>query len=250
MDSIDNPPKTEDRKSPDPQGLYTTEPRPNTPQKISIGYARVSTSEQDIETQLRLLRDKGVPEHLVFTDESVSGMKPPEKRHGWSQLLKFIKSGEVDTLYTYEVSRIGRSTTEAIKQIIQLEEDYKVKIIFLSPAQDILNNCDPILKPLLLSIMALGADVERKLISERTKAGLERVREQGSKSGKPIGRPPVSVDFQRIEEMCKKTGLSRNAVSKFLGYKPATFYRKVTAAKKEKELKMEKQPKNEQLSNT
>jgi DNA invertase Pin-like site-specific DNA recombinase len=223
-----------------PQDLYTQ-------QKMSIGYARVSTDEQDITTQIRLIMEKGVPERLIFIDEAVSGTKPPEKRNGWSQLLKFVKSGEVDKIYTYEVSRIGRTTSEAVKQILQLEEEYKVEIIFLSPVQKILNDCDPMFKPLYLTIMSLGADIERKLISERTKAGLQRVKENGSKSGKPIGRPEKVIDFQRIEDMHKKTGLSKNAVSKFLGYSPATYYRKV---KEKKERESQKQPKIEQSSNT
>jgi len=208
------------------QTLYTKNDR------VNIGYARVSTDEQDVQSQIRLIRDKGVPDHLIFTDEAISGVKSPEKRPGWSQLLKFVKSGMVDTLYTFEVSRIGRTTGEAIKQILTLEQDAKIKVYFMSESQQILNECDPMFRPMFLSALALGADIERRLISERTKTGLARVKEYGSKSGRPIGRPQKDIDWKRIDEVMEKTGLSRNAVSKFFGYKPSTFYRKLQVKKK------------------
>lgn len=211
------------------QQLYT---KPQESDRVNIGYARVSTDKQDITNQLRLIKEKGVPEHLIFTDEAISGTRSPEKRPGWSQLLKFVKSGLVGTLYTFEVSRIGRTTGEAIKQILILEQDHKITVTFLSESQQILNNCDPLFRPMFLSALALGADIERALISERTKTGLARVKEFGSKSGKSIGRPAKDVDWKRIEEVMNSTGLSRNAVSKFLGYKPSTFYRHLKKTKK------------------
>lgn len=216
------------------QQLYTTTPPED---RVSIGYARVSTDKQDITNQLRLIKEKGVPEHLIFTDEAISGTRSPEKRPGWAQLLKFVKSGLVDTLYTFEVSRIGRTTGEAIKQILTLEQDHKIKVFFLSESQQILNSCDPLFRPMFLSALALGADIERSLISERTKTGLARVKEFGSASGKPVGRPQRAVDWKRVTEVMETTGLSRNAVSKFLGYKSSTFYRHLKKKKeKEKEI--------------
>lgn len=237
MDINEKQQKTDLRSLIESQSLYTNnsdDPDDQTPKRVDIGYARVSTDKQDIANQLLLIKGKGVPEHLIFTDESISGTRSPEKRPGWSQLLKFVKSGLVNTLYTFEVSRIGRTTGEAIKQILTLEQDHNVKVIFLSDSQQILNNCEPIFRPMYLSALAVGADIERALISERTKTGLARVKEYGSKSGKPIGRPKRDVDWKRIEEVTKSTGLSRNAVSKFLGYKPSTFYRHLKK-KKEKD---------------
>lgn len=237
MVDIEKNPKLDLRSILTDEKLYTNN------EKVNIGYARVSTDEQDVQSQIRLIKEKGVPDHLIFIDEATSGTKAPEKRPGWSQLLKFVNSGMVGTLYTFEVSRIGRTTSEAIKQILNLEQDAKVKVHFMSESQQILNECDPMFRPMFLAALALGADIERRLISERTKAGLARVKEYGSKSGKAIGRPKKEIDWKRIEEVMQKTGLSRNAVSKFFGYKPSTFYRKLKEKKKkenEKEKEKEK----------
>ena len=60
--------------------------------KNAVGYARTSTKEQNIDTQILQLKNKGIPAEQIFFDEEISGRVPAEKRPGFKQLLKCIES--------------------------------------------------------------------------------------------------------------------------------------------------------------
>jgi DNA invertase Pin-like site-specific DNA recombinase len=199
--------------------------------KFNIGYARVSTDEQNINNQVdvlkklekdgvRLIRD----EH-IFIDDAISGMVTPTKRPGYKMLKQMVDSGLIDTMYVTELSRIGRNTKESLMETLDIENK-GVRVYFLAPSHKSINEVPDIYRPTLMAAMSLAADIERQQISERTKAGLRLVRIKGSKSGKPIGRPVTEIDWKKVDEF-KAKGISQRAICRFLGFSEVTFYRKL-----------------------
>ena len=73
--------------------------------------------------------------------------------------------------------------------------------------------------------MLTGAEMERKHTIERTKWGLKKVREHGSKSGKPIGRPKVSIDWDRIGKTMEQFKVPEKVAARICGYNESTFYK-------------------------
>ena len=106
----------------------------------------------------------------------------------------------------------------------------------LSQAESFINNIDPTFQLVILAAIGLGADLERKHHKERTLWALENVRERGSKSGKPMGRPRVNVDFEKIKKTMEQYNVSENVARKICGYSVTTFY----SAKKRKKSEEEK----------
>jgi len=100
----------------------------------------------------------------------------------------------------------------------------------LSQSESFINNIQPEFQLLILSAIGLGADLERKHHKERTRWALDNVKANGSKSGKPMGRPRVNVDFEKVKKIQEQYTVSENVARKICGYSTTTFY----AAKKRK----------------
>lgn len=149
-----------------------------------IGYARVSTEEQNLCLQIDALRSIGCDE--IFTDHGVSGVQAT--RPGLSKALRTLQPG--DKLVVWRLDRLGRSLFHLIKIIEKLG---KKGILFRSLNESI-DTCSSGGK-LLFHMMAALAEFERALISERTRAGMAAARAQG----KHIGRPPALSSEQRQE---------------------------------------------------
>lgn len=102
-----------------------------------------------------------------------------------------IQNGEVDRLYVFELSRIGRSSAETLQLFIDIELK-GVQIISLSPNEAWTKLVDENMKGIrniFVSMFAWFADIEKKSLSERTKLGQERARKEGKKIGRPESEP-------------------------------------------------------------
>lgn len=187
---------------------------------VEIGYVRVSTDEQNPDSQIKLILEKNIPMDLIFIDHGVSGMKAPEERPAYKKLLEFLKGGTVTALYVSEYSRLGRDTKSTLLQLINIEK-MGIRVIALSPTDATVMSVPPELQPLLLSAYQLANDLEKKHNRERTKWGIENARA----SGKKIGRPTVEIDWNKIKEMQEKYQCSENMARKLCGYKASTFYK-------------------------
>ena len=139
-----------------------------------IGYARVSTNDQDPALQLDALRDAGVKR--VFEDRGMSGVKT--ERPGLTQALAFLREG--DTLVVWRLDRLGRSMTHLLETIGKLEAE---EIGFRSLTENI-DTTTPTGRLVFHIFGALG-QFERDLIRERTKAGLRAAAARGRKGGRP-----------------------------------------------------------------
>lgn len=146
------------------------------------GYIRVSTDTQTVENQKLAIRNfcrYRRLHHVQWISETISGTKKPEKRK-LGKLMEQIQ--ENDTIIVTELSRLGRSLMMILDVLQELLEK-KVRVIAIKEGYELGDN---IQSKVLAFAFGLSAEIERTLLSERTKQGLERAR----KAGKQIGRLP------------------------------------------------------------
>ena len=149
------------------------------------GYARCSTNEelQDINRQIRELIQLGAGEENIYR-EYESGMK--NDRVELQRLLSAVEAG--DTIVATEVSRITRSTKQ-LCEIIELSKDRHIKLVLGSFFVDCTKELDPMTEG-MLKMMGVFSELERNIISQRVKSGLQNAKAKGV----PIGRPATSED--------------------------------------------------------
>lgn len=149
------------------------------------GYARCSTNEklQDINRQVRELKLQGATDKSIYL-EYESGTK--ENRTELCKLLDIVKAG--DTIIATEVSRITRSTKQ-LCEIIELAKQRHLKLILGTFVVDCSNELDPMTEG-MLKMMGVFSEIERNIISQRVKSGMENAKSKG----KQIGRPQITAD--------------------------------------------------------
>ena len=184
---------------------------------MNLGYIRVSTEEQDIKNQeleIRRYTNSKKMEINKFIQVEISSKKSLKDRK--IEELKETLSSE-DNLIVSELSRLGRSTKEVLILIDELKE--KGVIIHLIKQNMIIdkNSNDPMSK-LLLTLLASFGELERDLISQRTREALKSKQAQGIILGRPKGSTSKSKLDNRKEEikdlLSKK--ISKTSIAKLL----------------------------------
>ena len=177
---------------------------------MKFGYARVSTNEQNLNLQLDALTKYGVDE---IYQEKVSGTKPNRKE--LTDLLGKLRKG--DTLVIWRLDRLGRT----VNQLLSLAEDFQSKGISFVSITENFDTVTPTGKFVFHMFCAM-AQMERDIIAERTKSGLESARARGRVGG----RPPVNKTALKtaltmysshqytIKEIVKVTGISQGTLYK------------------------------------
>ena len=185
-----------------------------------VGYARVSTEGQDVDLQLDALREAGCREEQVFVDK-VSGAR--SKRPGLDACLDALQAG--DTLLVWRLDRLGRSMPHLVTLIQELLE----KGVAFRSLRDGAIDTTSASGELVFHIFSALAQFERRLIQERTKAGLSAARARGRKGG----RKPITGDDLRVKTACRMHRdheLSVAQICKTLDISRATFYRYLAVA--------------------
>jgi DNA invertase Pin-like site-specific DNA recombinase len=180
-----------------------------------VGYARVSTDDQDVELQTDALREAGCRDESIFIDK-VSGAR--SSRPGLDACLNALESG--DTLLVWRLDRLGRS----MPHLVTLIQDLLSKGIAFRSLRDGAIDTTSASGELIFHIFSALAQFERRLIQERTKAGLTAARSRGRKGG----RKPITVDDPRVktaQRMHRNHELSVEQICKTLDISRATFYR-------------------------
>lgn len=149
------------------------------------GYARCSTDEtkQDINRQKRELKQMGATDETIYY-EYQSGTKTD--RVELNKLLAVLADG--DTVVSTEVSRITRSTKQ-LCEIVEYAKKKHIKLIFGTFICDCSRGIDPMTEG-MLKMMGVFAEIERNIISQRVKSGLQNAKAKG----KAIGRPKTTLD--------------------------------------------------------
>lgn len=180
---------------------------------VKLGYARVSTNQQDLTTQLDKLKATGVKDHkdFLFTDKA-SGKN--DKRQGLE--LMMTKAREGDHIVITKLDRLGRNTSDMIR-IIEDLHDRGISIEFLD---DGINTKGPMGK-MVTTILAAVAQAERERILERTNEGRRAAMSRGVKMGR---KPSISqADRERAVKMVSE-GTPKATVAKALGFSRQKLY--------------------------
>lgn len=179
-----------------------------------IGYARCSTTAQDLQAQRSTLQALGVDPGRVYVDEGLSGAK--RDRPGLNQALAALREG--DTLVVPKLDRLARSLVDARVIADQLADDG----IALSLGGTVYDPCDPLGK-MFFNIMATFAEFERELISQRTREGMAIAK----KAGKLRGRQP-KLTTKQITELRRMHATGEHTstdIAEIFGVSRATVYR-------------------------
>lgn len=178
---------------------------------MRYGYARVSTDEQSLNLQLDALQAAGCAER-VFTDK-LSGKT--RNRPGLEDLLSQI--GKDDTLVAWRLDRIGRNFRDLVDIADELRER-GATLISLSEGIDTSSSIGEV----IYRLMIVFADFERKVIVERTNAGLAAARARGVRFGR---RPKLSHHQIRKLRQEVANGLPKTEAAKRYGIGRTTLYR-------------------------
>ena len=180
------------------------------------GYVRCSTRGQSIESQKLAIKNYCKFHRLrkiQWISETISGTKQPEKRK-LGDLLK--SAAENDVIIITELSRLGRSLM-MILDVLQILLEKKVKVIAIKEGYELGDN---IQSKVLAFAFGLSAELERTLLSERTKLGLEKARKQGKQIGRRKGQKPnfykLTPYRYKIRKWLKE-GRSKRSIAKECG---------------------------------
>lgn len=177
-----------------------------------IGYARVSTPDQNLDLQKDALVAAGCTQ--LFTD-TVSGARV--ERPGLEEALRACRAG--DTLIVWKLDRLGRSLPHLVELVRELDK----RDVGLSSLQEQIDTTTAG-GTLIFHIFAALAEFERDLIRERTKAGLAAARARGKTGGRPKGvnrkKQKAALALKKegghsVREICEIVGISRNTYYKY-----------------------------------
>lgn len=175
-----------------------------------IGYARVSTQDQNLQMQIDALQEAGCFE--IF-EEKGTGTK--KDRPALNEMLKMLRAG--DRIVVYKLDRISRST----RHLIELADMFDEKRVEFVSIHDSIDTSTPTGR-FFFRMMASIAELERDIIIERTKAGLQAARIRGRKGGRPKVNPKR---LQLALKMYKSRHYSIREIVNAAGISQATLYR-------------------------
>ena len=176
----------------------------------TIGYLRVSTSDQDLEkfkaNILKFANDKDFG-RVTFIQEKVSGFRTKWRDRKLFGVINDL--GKDDVLITPELSRLGRSTLE----VLEILKEAKDKSINVYAVKEGLELNGTMQSKVMSTMLALFAELEHDFISMRTKEGLAAAKAKGRQLGRPKGPGKSKLDKHRPEiEALLKTGSTKKYI--------------------------------------
>ena len=180
-----------------------------------LGYARVSTEDQNLDRQIDQLKDLGISMVNIYT-EKMTGTKRDQPV--LLNLLEYARTG--DEIVVTDLTRISRST----KDLISLVEDLGKRGINLKSLKESWLDTGTAQGKLMFTIIAGLSQFERDLISERTKEGLKSARARGRTGGRPsikqenVTKALKLYDTQNvaIQDICEMCNLSKNTLYNYI----------------------------------
>ena len=187
----------------------------------SFGYARVSTDDQNLTLQIDALTKHGIPKSQIFMDK-LSGAK--SDRPGLAKCLDSLQSDDV--LVVWRLDRLGRS----MRHLITLVEDLRSRGVGFRSLNEGAIDTTSASGELIFNIFSALAQFERRLIQERTKAGLAAARARGRRGG----RPPLDADQAKVlatRKLHGDTSITITDICKTLNISRSTYYRYLSSSK-------------------
>lgn len=186
-----------------------------------IGYIRVSSNKQTVQHQHYEIEQFAEHNNIAvdkWIEETISSRKPLTKRQ-LGQLLNELNDGDI--LIAAEISRLGRSLLEVMHiletclnkncQVWTLKENYRLG--------------NDIQSKVMAFAFGLSAEIERNLISQRTKASLDNIRATGKRLGRPFSAQSKKLKLSKNTQKIKNwldTGLTKYKIAKIMNVSPAT----------------------------
>lgn len=175
----------------------------------TFGYARVSTSQQSLDIQVKALTEAGIEKHRIFTDKATGSNTD---RGGLDALRMKVEKG--DTIMVKKLDRLGRDTADMVALIKEFDS-MGVVVKFMDDGI----STEGAMGKMVVTILAAVAQAERARILERTNEG----REEAKASGVKFGRKPT-VDREKLLEL-KAEGMGATEISKEMNIGRATVYK-------------------------
>jgi DNA invertase Pin-like site-specific DNA recombinase len=183
---------------------------------MNYGYIRVSTDKQTTANQKFEIKNFAKERNIIieeWIEETISGTKKLEERK-FGSLLKKMKKG--DQLIVTELSRLGRNLMQ-IMSILHACMENDIKVNTIKERYELGNNIN---SKVLAFAFGLSAEIERNLISQRTKEALARKKAEGVILGRPKGRKSNNLKLSGNEEEIKRLinkKVSISAIGRLLG---------------------------------
>ena len=184
-----------------------------------IGYIRTSTDKQDLKNQqheiLSYTNKNDLKVHEFIETQNSSRKTPKQRRI--EELLEKLNSH--DTLIVTELSRLGRSSSEILTLMNELIKK-QIKIIFIIQNVVISSDRYDMNSKIMVTFFSLFGELERDMVSLRTKEALSAKKAQGIKLGKPIGtiqKSKFDKDLEKIKELLGYK-LSVRKIAQYMGY--------------------------------
>jgi putative DNA-invertase from lambdoid prophage Rac len=194
-------------------------------------YVRTSTDDNDGAAQLHELRAwcaaQGWREVREYVDKGESGCK--DSRPQWDILREDVRRGRVREMAVTELSRLGRSV---LNVVLALDDIYRAgcRVVLLRQGLDYATPVGRAVAAILVAV----AQLERDQIRERVRSGVRRAKEEGTRSGKPIGRPRIEVSEAAASDARErnKNGCSWAQLAREKGVAETTLRRAAMARQK------------------
>ena len=179
---------------------------------MKIGYARVSTADQNLESQIDALKKAGCDE---FYKEKKSGVS---EREELEKALGYLREG--DTLVVTKLDRLGRS----LKKLLELIEEFKERGIHFQSLDDGIDTSTSV-GNFFFQVIGAFSELERNLIIERTQKGLKAARSRGRLGGRPqiykedkkeIAYREVMENQKSIKDIAESLGMSRMTIYRYI----------------------------------
>jgi len=183
---------------------------------MKYGYARVSTDDQTPALQLVALKKAGCK--TVFKDDGISGATT--KRPALLRCLKKLES--CNTLIVWKLDRLGRS----LRDLITMLDDLKCKGVKFRSLTEHIDTDTPAGRA-MWQMIGLLAELERSLISERTRAGVKAAKRRGVKFGRKPKLTPQQLDH--VRELIDKGNRDRQGIADLFKVSRTTLYRALVA---------------------
>ncbi|WP_427910174.1 recombinase family protein [Piscirickettsia salmonis] len=180
-----------------------------------VGYARVSTQDQNLDLQLEALKKEGC--ERLYQDKA-SGKK--NNRHGLETALEVLRAD--DTLVVWKLDRLGRT----VKSLIEFVNELKERGVHFRSITDNIDTSTASGR-FFFHVMASLAEMEHELLVERTKAGLEAARSKGRLGGR---KPKMTISKLEAAKKLLSTGVPPKDVARDLGVSVPTLYRWIPAS--------------------
>ncbi|HFK0554275.1 TPA: recombinase family protein, partial [Listeria monocytogenes] len=200
-------------------------------EKLKLGYARVSTVGQDLQTQIEKLKNAGITDDYLFIEKK-SGTTT-RNRHELENLLKQARNG--DHVFVTKIDRLARSIID-LNNVMNRFKEKGVSVTFLDNNMtfeaDTENNA---MQRLLFNVLGSFAEFERDMIVNRTGEGRQRAKAAGKKLGR-TGQPEEKI--RRAIAMWKnrkQLDVSISEIVEDTGVPRATLYKKIKEMEKENE---------------